>query len=405
MSINTAFRAWILLLLVLLVYLASLYYANVEHGVEGATNGLFALVLPYFTQFRLVLLFIFVLQDVGTFSQRAVTRLKLDGLSGARLADHCLRQLTLRAVGFSAIFPVTILICYAFFAANFEAFTSLGVWLFTLKVWLNMACLMLVLSLVMAGLSQLLSRYTIMAIVVGYLVIDAKVAIMFKELPPVWVNLLLYRQVAYLEQEYLVWGSVGLILLVMLAHLMVLVVADIKLEQLIGRAGRWPIMVLGTVMVVSLVFRPYDYFPADMILPKQTAVGLNTSRYLVINYWASWCGPCVAEMPQLATLADTIDPSKARIVALSQDKDPAATTKTLLQHPDWESKGIQFAAVPGSVRHHNAYLSLLEGQFEGVAIPFTLVTEGRQVRYYHVGFLPGSEIAVAKWLRSNPNKQ
>ena len=39
---------------------------------------------------------------------------------------------------------------------------------------------------------------------------------------------------------------------------------------------------------------------------------------VLVNLWATWCGPCVIEMPQLDTLAGT-KAGKLRVVTVSQD--------------------------------------------------------------------------------------
>ena len=42
-------------------------------------------------------------------------------------------------------------------------------------------------------------------------------------------------------------------------------------------------------------------------------------RPLLVNLWATWCGPCVVEMPSLDALAGRQD--RVRVVAISQDMD------------------------------------------------------------------------------------
>ena len=44
---------------------------------------------------------------------------------------------------------------------------------------------------------------------------------------------------------------------------------------------------------------------------------------VLINLWATWCGPCVLEMPMLDQLAGA-DGSKLRVVTISQDLQGAA---------------------------------------------------------------------------------
>lgn len=46
----------------------------------------------------------------------------------------------------------------------------------------------------------------------------------------------------------------------------------------------------------------------------------------LVNLWATWCAPCVIEMPQLDDLANDYD-GKLRVVTLSQDIQGAAKVK------------------------------------------------------------------------------
>ena len=45
-------------------------------------------------------------------------------------------------------------------------------------------------------------------------------------------------------------------------------------------------------------------------------------KVVVMNIWATWCGPCVVEMPTLAALQRKY-PGDVAVVALSEDKDAA----------------------------------------------------------------------------------
>ena len=46
------------------------------------------------------------------------------------------------------------------------------------------------------------------------------------------------------------------------------------------------------------------------------------SQYLVVNFWGTWCGPCVAEMPELQQFYDKYRNDKSiTIMTISNDKD------------------------------------------------------------------------------------
>ncbi|KAF1015042.1 MAG: Thiol-disulfide oxidoreductase ResA [Stenotrophomonas maltophilia] len=51
-----------------------------------------------------------------------------------------------------------------------------------------------------------------------------------------------------------------------------------------------------------------DALPA-LVLPQLDGSALDlrrhaTGRPLLVNVWASWCGPCIEEMPELARFAE-----------------------------------------------------------------------------------------------------
>ena len=53
-------------------------------------------------------------------------------------------------------------------------------------------------------------------------------------------------------------------------------------------------------------------------------------KLVVLNFWATWCGPCVRELPALQRLSETLPPERARVVLLSQDRGGFATIAPFL---------------------------------------------------------------------------
>ncbi|MFZ6756717.1 TlpA family protein disulfide reductase [Undibacterium sp. Ji50W] len=52
---------------------------------------------------------------------------------------------------------------------------------------------------------------------------------------------------------------------------------------------------------------------------KPQAMTQWQGRYLLVNFWATWCAPCVQEMPELSTLQQELKGKKVQILGLGID--------------------------------------------------------------------------------------
>jgi cytochrome c biogenesis protein CcmG/thiol:disulfide interchange protein DsbE len=55
-------------------------------------------------------------------------------------------------------------------------------------------------------------------------------------------------------------------------------------------------------------------------------------KVLVLNFWASWCPPCIEEAPSLNAFADQMGPKGVTVVGISIDRNEASYQKFLSKY-------------------------------------------------------------------------
>jgi len=71
-------------------------------------------------------------------------------------------------------------------------------------------------------------------------------------------------------------------------------------------------------------------------------------RVVLLNFWATWCPPCVEEMPSLERLHRTVGPEGLVVIGVNEDKDEKALRDFVqrlgLTFPNLRDAGAQTAA-------------------------------------------------------------
>jgi thiol-disulfide isomerase/thioredoxin len=54
-------------------------------------------------------------------------------------------------------------------------------------------------------------------------------------------------------------------------------------------------------------------------------------RYVLLNLWASWCAPCVKELPALARLGQAVPPDQLSVIAVDEGREGAGDAAAFLK--------------------------------------------------------------------------
>ena len=130
----------------------------------------------------------------------------------------------------------------------------------------------------------------------------------------------------------------------------------------------------------------------DFALKSSTGENLRLSEYrgdvVMINFWATWCGPCRQEMPLLDELYSRYERVGFNLLGVNIDDDSRRAMQMI------EELGVKFPVLFDS----NKEVSKL---YEVEAMPVTvLVDREGNVRYVHHGYKPGYEDKYLDQVRS-----
>ena len=121
---------------------------------------------------------------------------------------------------------------------------------------------------------------------------------------------------------------------------------------------------------------PAPDFTFKTIENKSYALKAFKGKVIIINFWATWCPPCVKEFPALIKIAKA-HPHKVVLIALSSDMDDAALTKFL------KSKNYNF---PNILIGRDKDQSITQNLFQTYSLPETYVIDGRlRIRQKFIG--------------------
>lgn len=95
---------------------------------------------------------------------------------------------------------------------------------------------------------------------------------------------------------------------------------------------------------------PFSFTDADgKLMHVADYTGAN-GRGMVLNFWATWCAPCVAEMPSLALLSRALEADHIAVLPISADRGGAGVVTPFFRNHGIE--GLPVLLDPGSEAVH-----------------------------------------------------
>ena len=102
----------------------------------------------------------------------------------------------------------------------------------------------------------------------------------------------------------------------------------------------------------------------------------NKGKVLVINVWATWCIPCVEEMPDLVKLTDSYASQNVQVIGISIDFPEEIQSKIL---PFIKNNNINFPVYVNNFKKDEDLINFLSQEWSG-AVPATFIYDKHGVQ-------------------------
>ena len=132
---------------------------------------------------------------------------------------------------------------------------------------------------------------------------------------------------------------------------------------------------------------PAPNFTLKSIDGKNIKLSELSGNVVLINFWASWCGPCLQEMPLLNAIHQKYEPLGFTVLGVNVEENSANARAFLAE------RGVDFPILLDSKNQ-------VSKLYDVVAMPTTVVVDrDGNMRFLHKGYKAGDETEYRKMVK------
>lgn len=175
------------------------------------------------------------------------------------------------------------------------------------------------------------------------------------------------------KRELIEWGTIlGVIGILYFSGLHVPVIGNLQ------RVLLWTGLMNPDTELSESAYRSANYnLPLLSLDGKSSTLKEFEDKTIFLNFWATWCPPCIAEMPNIQALYESIESDSIKFVMVSLDEDHTKARNYL------ERKGYTFPVYFLNGRKPGIYNSTVVPTTYVISPDGKIVTERRGMANYN----------------------